>query len=139
MYKKYYQDQKKKLISDKIDNVISKYGGKEHLEIPQEIKIADDTTRYNEYTETGAVKPPILIIESKPIIRKAQCVRGHLCAWGSFYHKLFGWGYKCCYSFEYGSICKGEKQKLYNIKLIKKREEEEEEEKNKNNENTKDN
>lgn len=33
---------------------------------------------------------------------------GHTSAWGSYYHKLMGWGYKCCYSFEKDSKCLGD-------------------------------
>lgn len=34
---------------------------------------------------------------------------GHTTVWGSFYHKSFGWGYKCCHSFDKNSNCKGER------------------------------
>jgi len=123
MYKKYYKDQKKQLIDEKINKVLSKYGGHEHMEVPDEIKERIDTVKYNEYTETGAVKPKNEILEKKAIIKKAPCVRGHTCAWGSFYHKILGWGYKCCYSFDFTSLCKGEKHKSYNLKLIQLAEE----------------
>jgi hypothetical protein len=29
---------------------------------------------------------------------------GHQSAWGSYWHKHFGWGYKCCYGFEKFSL-----------------------------------
>jgi pre-mRNA-processing factor SLU7 len=125
MYKKFFEEQRKLLIDQKINSVLEKYGGREHLEIPEEIRQRLDTVRYNEFNETGIVKQNEIYEKSK-VIKKAPCVRGHVHAWGSYYHKLFGWGYKCCYSLDYYSICKGEKQKSYNLNIIKKREEKEE-------------
>lgn len=124
MYKRYYEEQRKSLIDKKINSVLEKYGGKEHLDIPEEIRQRIDTVRYNEYNETGTVKAKENY-EKPSVIKKAPCVRGHVQAWGSFYHKIFGWGYKCCYSFDFNSLCKGEKQRNFNLNLIKKREEEE--------------
>ena len=43
---------------------------------------------------------------------------GHSTVWGSYWHKIGGWGYKCCCSFDKNSKCQGESFKLKNIEKI---------------------
>ena len=41
---------------------------------------------------------------------------GHSSVWGSYWHSYFGWGFRCCYSFNPSSLCKGEEQMKETIK-----------------------
>ena len=41
---------------------------------------------------------------------------GHSSVWGSYWHIKFGWGYKCCLSFDKKSKCRGEESKIETIK-----------------------
>jgi hypothetical protein len=41
---------------------------------------------------------------------------GHTSVWGSYWHPILGWAYKCCYSFDKKSKCKGEEGKIETIK-----------------------
>ncbi len=56
---------------------------------------------------------------------------GHSTVWGSYWHPVLGWGYRCCYSFDKKSKCKGEEGKIetikreYEIEMQAKREKEE--------------
>ena len=43
---------------------------------------------------------------------------GHSTVWGSYWHKIGGWGYNCCYSFDKNSKCLGESFKTTNIQKI---------------------
>lgn len=60
-------------------------------------------------------------------------VNGHSSVWGSYWHPHLGWGYKCCYSFDKKSKCRGEEGKIetikkeYELENKLKREKEEEE------------
>jgi pre-mRNA-processing factor SLU7 len=38
-------------------------------------------------------------------------INDHLSVWGSWYNKLLGWGYECCYATEKDSYCLGKKGK----------------------------
>ena len=40
----------------------------------------------------------------------------HSSVWGSYWHPMLGWGFKCCYSFDKKSKCKGEEGKIETIK-----------------------
>jgi len=57
---------------------------------------------------------------------------GHSSVWGSYWHPILGWGFKCCYSFDKKSTCKGEEGKIetikreYELEIKTKREQEEE-------------
>jgi hypothetical protein len=37
--------------------------------------------------------------------------------WGSYWHPILGWGYKCCFSFDKNAKCKGEEGKIETIKI----------------------
>ena len=41
---------------------------------------------------------------------------GHQAVWGSYWNKMLGWGYKCCFSFDKRSKCRGEEGKIETIK-----------------------
>lgn len=120
MYQKYFLEKKKNIVDEKRKLIIEKYGGQEHYDMPEDIK-KPLSNRYVEYSETGVILNKPKDHEVK-IISKANVVRGHICAFGSYYNKVLGWGYKCCYSFDFFSYCKGEKEKALNKRLIEEKE-----------------
>jgi pre-mRNA-processing factor SLU7 len=40
----------------------------------------------------------------------------HSSVWGSYWHPILGWAYKCCYSFEKIGKCRGEEGRIETIK-----------------------
>lgn len=43
-------------------------------------------------------------------------INGHSSVWGSYWHFHFGWGYRCCLSFNRNAKCRGEESKKETIK-----------------------
>ena len=41
---------------------------------------------------------------------------GHTSVWGSYWHPILGWGYRCCLGFDKKSKCRGEEGKVDTIK-----------------------
>ena len=41
---------------------------------------------------------------------------GHCSVWGSYWHSVLGWGYRCCYCFDKKAKCRGEEGKVETIK-----------------------
>jgi len=109
LFHRYYKDRKVKVRSENLQKVLSKYGGEEHLQAPEEIKnITDTNESYAEYNPNGKVKRNVLTKnENSSIYPEDVYVNGHSSVWGSFYNDDFGWGYKCCLSFEKNSFCNG--------------------------------
>jgi pre-mRNA-processing factor SLU7 len=109
LFHRHVKDKKIKVRSDNLKRVLSKYGGEEHLEAPEEIKnIGEVNNTYVEYNQNGKIKrAPEKRIENSSIYSEDVHTNGHSSVWGSFYNSDFGWGYKCCYSFEKNSFCQG--------------------------------
>lgn len=112
LFYRYINEKKDNYKSEKLKKAIEKYGGDEHFKIPESIKISEkyetvDNSRINN-TNTAKSK-----------YEEDVFINGHTSVWGSFYHDILGWGYKCCYSFKKESICEGETAKKVNEMKIK--------------------
>jgi pre-mRNA-processing factor SLU7 len=128
LFHRYLQNTKDRYKSAELKKVISKYGGEEHLNIPQEVK---EILTNNQDENQNPEENPLTHSMAKSMYPEDVFVNNHSSVWGSFYHDKFGWGYKCCLSFEKGSWCKGDMSYKENLKLIENYEKNLKEEKNK--------
>lgn len=115
------------LNTEKQKALFEKYGGEEHANIPDEIKMNALKEQYEAIENAKKAKNAVkvnLTVKSK--YEEDVLRNGHTKVWGSFWHQHFGWGYKCCYSFEKDSKCRGEHglkefyAKEYELKYNKK-------------------
>jgi len=86
----YYKEKKENFKSDQLKKILDKYGGKEHLELPESIK--NEFKADEEYMQKTD-------IEEEHV--------EHSTEFGSFFHEGLGKGYKCCLSFDKDSSCGG--------------------------------
>jgi len=91
---KIYREKKAKLQETKVNRVLEKYGGAEHLEKPPDELLFAQTEEYTEYTRSGALKHG----REKAIVRSKYeedvHVFNHMAVWGSFFDRQnFRWGY----------------------------------------------
>ncbi len=98
----YYKEKKQNFKSDQLNKILDKYGGKEHLELPENIK--------------KEFEPDIEEIQNKN--NEDEHVE-HTSEWGSFYHQRLGKGYKCCLSFDKESSCGGMEGLNENFLILK--------------------
>ncbi len=117
LFHKYLYDTKNNFRSNMLKKIISKYGGEEHLDLPEGIKSAikpseDDHEDYLNDIQDGTK------LMKKSIYPEDIYINNHTSVWGSFYHLKFGWGFKCCLSFDRASWCKGEEGLIDNKKII---------------------
>ena len=116
LFHKYLNNTKDRFRSNVLQKIISKYGGEEHLQVPEDIlKENFDADEYIDNTD-GHNKKKILMIKS--VYPEDVQINGHTSVWGSYYHDKFGWGFKCCLSFDRSSTCKGEAGLKENAKLL---------------------
>mmetsp|Transcript_1782 Transcript_1782/g.5053 ORF Transcript_1782/g.5053 Transcript_1782/m.5053 type:complete len:561 (-) Transcript_1782:668-2350(-) len=91
---KIYREKKDKLVSSKVNKVVEKYGGAEHLQKPPEELVFAQTEEYVEYTPTGALRDG----REKAVVRSKYeedvHAHNHSCTWGSYFdRRTFRWGY----------------------------------------------
>lgn len=121
LFHKYLNNTKAGFRSNVLQKIISKYGGEEHLSVPQDLLKDDlDPDEYIDNTDGHSRKKVLLV---KSIYPEDVFMNNHTSVWGSYYHDKFGWGYKCCQSFERNCACKGEEGLSENKKLIQQYEE----------------
>ena len=116
-----------------MQDLISKYGGEKHLQIPDELKQVIDPHDVEVQNEIQVLAPKefaipdLKIIPKKPVSSRGLTgittkydedihENGHSSVWGSYWHPILGWGYQCCYSFDKQKICRGEEGKVETIK-----------------------
>jgi len=98
----YYKEKKENFKSDQLKKILDKYGGKEHLEVPENIKKEfhpdEEDEKANEQEEEHV---------------------DHSTEFGSFFHERLGKGYKCCLSFVQDSSCGGKEALNENYVILK--------------------
>lgn len=115
LFYKYFKEKKGSFKSEQLKKVLAKYGGEEHLIIPDGIK--ENVNNDNEvYADNNNG------ISNRSIYPEDIFINGHSSIWGSFFNDKFGWGYKCCFSFDKNSYCKGENGKKDNLRFINEHE-----------------
>ncbi|XP_067131516.1 pre-mRNA-splicing factor SLU7 isoform X2 [Centruroides vittatus] len=105
LYKE-FQVKKEEFKHSMKDNILDKYGGGEHLQVPPKELIFAQTEDYVEYSRHGV----ILKGTEKPIVRSKYeedvFINNHTSVWGSYWCDGL-WGYKCCHLFIKNSYCTG--------------------------------
>lgn len=104
----------KKKVSD---DLLEKYGGKEHLDAPPPELLLSQTENYVEYSRHGK----IIKGAEKQVVRSKydeDIYHGnHTSVWGSYWRDGM-WGYSCCHSFVKISYCTGEAGKQAKSELL---------------------
>ena len=129
---KQFKEKKDLLKQKKMQDLINKYGGQKHLDIPDDIKNALDPHDIELMNNIIDLKPKEFQVPDLKLPQKPKISRGlvgirskyeedvyendHQSVWGSYWHETLGWGYRCCYSFDRKSKCKGEEGKIDTIK-----------------------
>eukprot|EP00347_Sterkiella_histriomuscorum_P008276 403345699 len=123
---KQFREKKELLKNKKMQDLISKYGGDQHLQVPEELRegmkaeIEDrlEMQKMQNHQKQATVAKfdnrGLLGVKSR--FEEDNYQNSHSSVWGSYYHKLLGWGYRCCYSFVKNAKCKGEEQKKQSIR-----------------------
>ncbi|KAF5301514.1 hypothetical protein FQR65_LT08817 [Abscondita terminalis] len=116
-----YDKKKDQFKSQVQKDVLERYGGEEHLQVPPKSLLMSQTEDYVEYSRSGKV----IKGQEKQIVKSKYeedvYINNHTSVWGSFW-KGGQWGYKCCHSFIKNSYCLGEAGRLkeaINIPVIK--------------------
>ena len=109
-----------------MQELLSKYGGEQHLVIPEELKpvnIDPDKEELNpsKLRIDSDFNPMAQATINSHIVVKTKYEEdvfenGHQSVWGSYWHPVFGWGYRCCYSFDKKVKCRGEEGRVETIK-----------------------
>ncbi|KAK4883106.1 hypothetical protein RN001_006425 [Aquatica leii] len=106
-----YDKKKDQFKSQVQKDVLERYGGEEHLQVPPKSLLLAQTEDYVEYSRSGKV----IKGQEKQIVKSKYeedvYINNHTSVWGSFW-KGGQWGYKCCHSFIKNSYCLGEAGRL---------------------------
>uniref|UniRef100_T1J8Q9 Pre-mRNA-splicing factor SLU7 n=1 Tax=Strigamia maritima TaxID=126957 RepID=T1J8Q9_STRMM len=91
-------------------SILDKYGGAEHLDMPDKELLLAQSEQYTEYSRHGKVIKGL----EKAVVRSRYeedvYTNNHTSVWGSYWRNGF-WGYKCCHQFVKNSYCIGESGK----------------------------
>uniref|UniRef100_A0A0X3NZR8 Pre-mRNA-splicing factor SLU7 n=1 Tax=Schistocephalus solidus TaxID=70667 RepID=A0A0X3NZR8_SCHSO len=92
------------------EEILDRYGGREHFEAPPRDLLLGQWETYAEYTPTGRVlkgleKPSVTSRYEEDVY-----INNHTSVWGSYWY-AGQWGYKCCQSLIKESYCTGAKGK----------------------------
>ena len=94
MMNKIYREKKDNLKSAKVNKVLEKYGGQEHMQAPPAELLFAQTEEYVEYTKSGSLRQGTerAVVRSK--YEEDVHSNNHTCIWGSFFDRsTFRWGY----------------------------------------------
>lgn len=105
-----YEKKKEQFKSKTKDEVLNKYGGEEHLQVPPKSLLLAQTEEYVEYSRTGKVLKGNEKKANRSRFEEDVYINNHTSIWGSYW-KDGTWGYKCCHSFIKNSYCVGENGK----------------------------
>lgn len=108
LFYRHVKSKKEMYKTEKLKNAIEKYGGEDYFKIPESIKQSE---KYD-VVDNSQITNYLGVAKSK--YEEDVFVNGHTSVWGSFYHDHYGWGYKCCLSFEKDSLCLGEQGRIQN-------------------------
>ena len=131
---KQFKEKKELLKQKKIQDLLAKYGGEKHLVIPDDIRAALDPTVDEIFEQKPLAQHKTFTVLSAPILQHKASTdnrgilgvvskyeediheNGHSTVWGSYWHPVLGWGYRCCFSFDKKGKCRGEESKVETIK-----------------------
>ncbi|VDL14797.1 unnamed protein product [Hymenolepis diminuta] len=92
------------------EEILERYGGREHLEAPPRDLLLGQWESYAEYTPTGRVLKGSEKAMVKSHYEEDVYPKNHKSVWGSYWY-AGQWGYRCCHSLIKESYCTGEKGK----------------------------
>ncbi|KAM7540997.1 hypothetical protein Aperf_G00000028068 [Anoplocephala perfoliata] len=98
------------------EEVLERYGGREHLEAPPRDLLLGQWESYAEYTPTGRVLKGSERATVKSRYEEDVYLKNHTSVWGSYWY-AGQWGYRCCHSLIKESYCTGDKSKANNSLL----------------------
>ena len=112
-----------------MNKLYAKYGGEDHIQIPNEIKLA--TVEKEVFPDQHAMKNSIITTEESGLVgtktkyNEDVLIGTHTTVWGSTFDIVEKrWGFKCCLCYDKSVLrCLGEAGRK---KVIKEREEKEE-------------
>ncbi|XP_063887096.1 pre-mRNA-splicing factor SLU7-like [Scylla paramamosain] len=113
LLQKQFVEKKEEFKKKVSDDLLEKYGGKEHLDTPPVELLLAQTENYVEYSRHGKV---IKGAEKQTVRSKYEedVYHGnHSSVWGSYWRDG-RWGYSCCHSFVKNSYCTGDAGKAAN-------------------------
>jgi len=109
--KKHVEEKKADLGDNQKNQILEKYGGKEHLEPVSRSLLLAQTETYTEYAQDGSLIRGREAVIPKSIYPEDVLINNHTGVWGSYWRDG-QWGYSCCHSFIRNSYCIGESGKL---------------------------
>eukprot|EP00830_Metopus_es_P016285 TRINITY_DN4988_c0_g1_i1.p1 TRINITY_DN4988_c0_g1~~TRINITY_DN4988_c0_g1_i1.p1 ORF type:complete len:465 (-),score=148.35 TRINITY_DN4988_c0_g1_i1:10-1404(-) len=112
---KNYKSKKELVRSKKHEELVAKYGGEEHLHLPEGL-LESEIDSYQEFHPDGKIKKVTGKTLKKTKYEEDVFINNHTGVWGSYYDDDLGWGYACCLSHEKLSTCKGEEGKREQLK-----------------------
>ncbi|CDI98566.1 step II splicing factor slu7 [Echinococcus multilocularis] len=92
------------------EEILERYGGREHLEAPPRDLLLGQWESYAEYTPTGRVLKGSEKVTVKSRYEEDVFLKNHKSVWGSYWY-AGQWGYRCCHSLIKESYCTGDKGK----------------------------
>ncbi|KAK8737625.1 hypothetical protein OTU49_004562 [Cherax quadricarinatus] len=107
LLKKQFVNKKEEFKKKVSDDLLEKYGGKEHLDAPPAELLLSQTENYVEYSRHGKI---IKGAEKQTVRSKYEedmYPGNHTSVWGSYWRDGM-WGFSCCHSFVKNSYCTGE-------------------------------
>ena len=91
------------------NEVLRKYLGTTSYSNPEKLIIYDETDEQFEMNATMISNLTHRVIKSK--YNENVMINDHTSVWGSWFSKILGWGYYCCYNINKNSYCLGSNAK----------------------------
>lgn len=92
---KHFKNKKDEMVTEKKKELFSKYGGEEHANIPDDVKMSALKEQYEAIENAIKAKNSGKFnLSTKSKYEEDVFRNGHSQVWGSFWHQHFGWGYK---------------------------------------------
>ena len=117
---KQFKEKKQKLMELKKKELIGKYGQGASVGLPEDVvenmKSQAEDLKEIVRSRVNAEERNLVEEQSKTKFKEDLHKFGHSSVWGSYWHPHFGWGYKCCLSFEKFKKCQGLEGKRENLK-----------------------
>ncbi|CAM9803457.1 unnamed protein product [Ascophyllum nodosum] len=115
MLRKKFDEKKTTLKEEQKQRILDKYGGAEHLEVPDARLLTGQTENYVEYDRTGRIVKGAPKAVAKSKYEEDVFPGNHTSVWGSYFDKRsMRWGFSCCHSLTFKSYCTDEAGKIAN-------------------------
>ncbi|XP_076064746.1 pre-mRNA-splicing factor Slu7 [Oratosquilla oratoria] len=122
MLKKQFDTKKDEFKNKVSDDLLEKYGGRQHLQVPPKALLLAQSENYVEYSRHGKIIKGVEKLVTRSKYEEDIYPNNHTSVWGSYWRSGV-WGYKCCHSFVKNSYCTGESGKCSSTEMITSRSE----------------